>query len=255
MTATGGFAIAAGHHRATVGISGNSRARPLRSPRPSLFFARSDLHTVPGGGFAIPPASGPGRCRLCRVNREHPAAVHPALLDLHGHTMPFSAPPSCAIPARQPHAQSQETVCVSGATPEIRGCHGTGYAPARPTHKASDPGTGKPPAKLQEPSGWGVCSWSNPNSSRASGFDRNPSRSCSMASFAPASELNFCIMRRPSSSARRSFSLRCSSRVCFLTVASLFFSAFRSFFCCSSSFFSSAASRASSLSVFGIFSP
>ena len=51
-------------------------------------------------------------------------------------------------------------------------------------------------------------------------------------------ELNFCIMQRPRSAARRSFSLRCSSRICFLTAASLFLSASRSFFCCSSSFFS-----------------
>ena len=41
MTATGGFAIAAGHHRAPAGSSCNSRARPLGSPlgRPSLFGA------------------------------------------------------------------------------------------------------------------------------------------------------------------------------------------------------------------------
>ena len=73
-----------------------------------------------------------------------------------------------------------------------------------------------------------------------------------MASFVPGSELNFCIMQRPSSSTRRSFSFHCSSRNCFLTAVSLFLSASRPFFCCSSSFFSSAASWASSLSVFAM---
>ena len=46
----------------------------------------------------------------------------------------------------------------------------------------------------------------------------------------PRSEVSFCIMQRPSSSVRRSFSLRCSSRIFFLTAASLFLSASRSFF-------------------------
>ena len=56
MTATGGFAIAAGHHRAPAESSGNCRARPLRSP-PGVghsFFLGSDFHPVPGAGFAIP---------------------------------------------------------------------------------------------------------------------------------------------------------------------------------------------------------
>ena len=41
-----------------------------------------------------------------------------------------------------------------------------------------------------------------------------------MVSFASASELNFCIMQRPTNPARRSFSLRSSSRSCFLTARS-----------------------------------
>ena len=43
-----------------------------------------------------------------------------------------------------------------------------------------------------------------------------------MAFFASGSELNFCIMHRPNSSARRSFRLGCSSRISFLTAASLY---------------------------------
>ena len=54
---------------------------------------------------------------------------------------------------------------------------------------------GKTPEKFQDTSLAGLYFESNPNSSRSSGFDRKPSSSRSMTSFAPESELNFCIMQ------------------------------------------------------------
>ena len=56
MTATDSFIIPAAHPRSHVGSSGNSRARPLRSP-PDVrhsFLLGSDFHPVPGSVFAIP---------------------------------------------------------------------------------------------------------------------------------------------------------------------------------------------------------
>ena len=108
----------------------------------------------------------------------------PAVLDTKGYTMPSSDRPSCAIPARQPHPQSPKKDLLFR-------CHSVLATPPRPTHKAGDPGTGKPPTKFQKPSLSGVYFGSSPNSSRSSGFDKKPSRSCSMASFASGSELNF----------------------------------------------------------------
>ena len=61
----------------------------------------------------------------------------PAVLDTKGYTMPSSDRPSCAILARQPHPQSPKKDLLFR-------CHGVLATPPRPTHKAGDPGTGKP---------------------------------------------------------------------------------------------------------------
>ena len=74
MSVTSSFAIAAGHHLEPTGSFGNSRARPLRSP-PGVrhsFLLASDFHPVPGSSFAIPPAAGPGGCRLFWVSGNAP---------------------------------------------------------------------------------------------------------------------------------------------------------------------------------------
>ena len=54
--------------------------------------------------------------------------ARPLLLDIQGYTMPFSALPSCAIPAP---STVQKTVCLSGATPESRGSYGYWLRPSR----------------------------------------------------------------------------------------------------------------------------
>ena len=92
MTTTGGFAIAAGHHRAPTESSGNSRARPLRSP-PGVghsFLLGSDFHPVPEAGFAIPPASGPGRCRLFSVSGNAPNPLTSRRKNIMANSKPVS---------------------------------------------------------------------------------------------------------------------------------------------------------------------
>ena len=71
------------------------------------------------------------------------------MLDFEGYTMPFSALPSCAIPVRHPHPESQNGLplrCHAGASrlPWVRANAPTPW----PTHKAGDPGIGKDPGKV-----------------------------------------------------------------------------------------------------------
>ena len=106
--------------------------------------------------------------------------------------MPSSATPS-SVPSRLGNRMHspKKTVYRSAATP-------LPWVLATPTRRRISQAIleqEKTPEKFQEPSLAGVYFGSSPNSSRSSGFDRKPSRSCSMASFASGSELNFRIMQ------------------------------------------------------------
>ena len=111
------------------------------------------------------------------------------------HTIPFGASiPNCY--PRHPRRPTASTVCKKPDLP-LR-CHAVAMVLATPPHRRISQAIleqEKTPEKFQEPSLAGVHFGSSPNSSRSSGFDRKPSRSCSMASFASGSELNFCIMQ------------------------------------------------------------